>query len=357
MTSPSPFAGVLGHGRVIAYLERQRAAGRLSHAYLLAGPPRIGKTHLARSLAQALLPEADLNRHPDYWEDDEERALAIDTIRGGPRWTPDPELSHQSDPLQAFLWARPLAGAGRVALIARAHRMEQDSAAALLKTLEEPPPGARLLLTTENAVMVPRTVVSRCQVLHLEPVPASVLTAGLVARGCDPVRAARVTAAAGGAPGAALEALSDPGLEALVEESIDRLRGLLGAGRRDLLDASRALAEGPAATPEERRRRREQLLAATSAWLCWLGDVNAAAAGAEDLVVLRHRMEQIRSDAAQRPALAWATMLARCVRMRAMIRRYVPPRLALDAFLLQSAHASPAPAPASGSRWRQVLGA
>ena len=46
--------GVIGHDWAVALLERGLAKGRIAHAYLFSGPPQIGKTRLARILAQAI---------------------------------------------------------------------------------------------------------------------------------------------------------------------------------------------------------------------------------------------------------------------------------------------------------------
>src|SRR5919204_3901360 len=102
----SPFEGVAGHQQQIRLLESQLHTGRLSHAYLFVGEPCIGKTTVGRLLAQALLPEAPLHRHPDYWEDDRIKAIKIDEVRLLPDKGPEAhELS-----LQQFLSLKPAIG-------------------------------------------------------------------------------------------------------------------------------------------------------------------------------------------------------------------------------------------------------
>ena len=94
-----PFSGVAGHAAALQHLRAQLASGRLAHAYLFTGEPGVGKTTVARRLAQALLPELPLERHPDYWEDDRREALKIDEIR----LLPDRQPEHHQQSLQAFL--------------------------------------------------------------------------------------------------------------------------------------------------------------------------------------------------------------------------------------------------------------
>ena len=65
-----PFSEMVGHDQALDQLRSQLSSGRLAHAYLFVGEAGLGKSTAARLLAAALLPEAPLHRHPDYWEDD-----------------------------------------------------------------------------------------------------------------------------------------------------------------------------------------------------------------------------------------------------------------------------------------------
>ncbi|HEY4027478.1 MAG TPA: hypothetical protein VGO86_13700, partial [Candidatus Dormibacteraeota bacterium] len=116
---PDPFADVAGHQAVRRLLANQLESGRLSHAYLLVGEPSLGKTTVARALAQALLPETPVERHPDYWEDDRRDNLRIDEVR----LLPDRPPEHHQQSLQAFLALKPAVGTHRVALISNVGRM------------------------------------------------------------------------------------------------------------------------------------------------------------------------------------------------------------------------------------------
>src|SRR4030081_1462912 len=127
-----PFGGVAGHASVLRLLDSQLRAQRLAHAYLFVGEPAVGKTTVARALAQALLPEAPLHRHPDYWEDDRRDNLRIDEVR----LLPDKHPEHHQQSLQAFLSLNPAVGSRRVALIANVGRMADPIQGILLKTLE-----------------------------------------------------------------------------------------------------------------------------------------------------------------------------------------------------------------------------
>src|SRR5438270_11696472 len=136
-------------------------SGRLPHAHLFVGEPSIGKTAAARALAQALLPEVDLRRHPDYWEDDRAENLSINEIR----LLPDKQPLFHEQTLQAFLSRTPAISGRRVAVISNVGRLPDQVQGILLKTLEEPHANRFILLTTPSVspfVVLP-TVASRCQ--------------------------------------------------------------------------------------------------------------------------------------------------------------------------------------------------
>jgi DNA polymerase-3 subunit delta' len=138
-------------------------AGRLPHALLLRGPAGWGDSQFADWLALTLLelPEAVIAAedssartlaHPDLrWVEPEGAVIKVADIR---------EVAH-------FSVGTPQAGARKVAVIEMAHQMNNNSANALLKTLEEPPPNTYILLATSQPGRLLPTVISRCQSIML----------------------------------------------------------------------------------------------------------------------------------------------------------------------------------------------
>src|SRR4030088_992822 len=206
---PRGFAAIAGHERAISILQAHQRAGRLAHAYCLTGEEGIGKTTVARALAEELLlgegQPSRLEIHPDFWSDDRPEAISIDEIRFHPeRGAPTHDQS-----LQQFLSLRPFIAPLRVALLANAERMTEQAQNCLLKTLEEPPPNTVLVLTTAYPDHLLSTCLSRCQLIALSPVGRPALAEFIKARHEDEAESEALAGLAHGRPGWAVRALTD----------------------------------------------------------------------------------------------------------------------------------------------------
>src|SRR5438876_12274870 len=180
------FAAIAGHERPLTMLRAHQAAGRLAHAYCLIGEEGIGKTALARALAEELLlgkgQPSRLEVHPDFWSDDRAEAISIDEIR----FHPERGAQAHDQSLQQFLSLKPFVAPLRVALLANAERMTEAAQNCLLKTLEEPPPNTVLVLTTAYPDHLLPTCLSRCQLVAVSPVGRSTLAGFIASRSGTP---------------------------------------------------------------------------------------------------------------------------------------------------------------------------
>lgn len=149
-----------------------------SHAYLFQGPSGSGKSRVARAFAAEILtarssdPE-DVRRrvlmepspHPDLiWLSPKGMSHAVRDIRD--------RVIHQA-PLSPF------EGAARVFVIEAAETMNEESQNAMLKTLEEPPPHAHLILLSAESEGVLPTIASRCQLIEFAALGSDVIEAEL----------------------------------------------------------------------------------------------------------------------------------------------------------------------------------
>jgi DNA polymerase III, delta subunit len=228
-----------GHQAALAAIGARIRAGAAG-AVLLVGPPGVGKTTLAIDLAAGLLCTAAdaparpcgtcracrlvVGRvHPDVHHLGPEgpgRQVVIGGP-GKPRGIRD---------LIAELALLPVEGAARVAVVESAHRMNEDAQAALLKTLEEPPPATTIILCADAEEALLPTIRSRCARIRLGPVGVRDIEAIVTEHGAADVPvAARAARIAGGRPGLALRWTRDP--DAL------RDRDAIGRSMLDLTDA------------------------------------------------------------------------------------------------------------------------
>jgi DNA polymerase-3 subunit gamma/tau len=161
---PATFGEVVGQEHVKELLTAALQADRTGHAYLFSGPRGVGKTTTARLLAMALNCEnGDPTARPCG------ACEACRAIRGGHH--PDVvELDAASNnsvedvrELRERVRLASLRGGTRVWILDEAHMLSAAAANALLKTLEEPPPGLVFVLATTEPERLPPTVLSRCQ--------------------------------------------------------------------------------------------------------------------------------------------------------------------------------------------------
>ncbi len=312
------FSGLVGHHQALDQLRSQAGSGRLSHAYLFVGESGLGKSTAARALAAALLPEAALTRHPDYWEDDRIKPLSINEIRLLPDKPPEfHELS-----LQAFLNLVPAVGSRRVALVTNVGRLRDQDQSVLLKTLEEPHPHRVIILTTPslNPFVVLPTVVSRCQRVFFHPVPSPEIEKLLAAHGRDGGRARLVAELARGRPGWALRVAGDDGVIELHQEWTRRLEEVFGAPADVPLQVAAELDAGQMAWRRTEGEAEDPALFAIASWQ----------------IELRKRMLASRG----REQGTWARLLELSYDTLGYLEQNVSPRLALETFLLECRRAS-----------------
>ncbi|MBW2630358.1 MAG: DNA polymerase III subunit delta' [Deltaproteobacteria bacterium] len=201
-----PFSDIYGQDKQISVLQSTMKRGRVPHAYLFHGIKGIGKRTTAKILAKALncrekdgdscgtcpsCLKIEHDNHPDIvFIEPEGIFIKIDTIRA----------------LQDQIKFRPFEGRKRVFIIVDAERMNDASANALLKTLEEPKPSNVLILTTSRVHKLPQTIVSRCQKIRFNPVRPEVINSFLTDRMSMTEEPARdIASSAGGSIGRALE--------------------------------------------------------------------------------------------------------------------------------------------------------
>ncbi len=307
-----------------------------AHAYLFAGPPGSGKRAAARAFAAELL--AGDAPEPD---DARRRALADPSPHPDLVWLAPQGTQHLVDEVRerVILAAvyRPFEGARRAFVIEAAEAMADESQNALLKTLEEPPPFAHLVLITSEPAALLETVRSRCQAVRFAPLTEEAVElrlselglgrggeerrAGARLSGGDTDRAAfllgdqgrelraaaqacvaaALTGELAGAPWHGVLGAAEAAGDQAAEAAQARLEGLAAeAGEGKTRGARRRSRETEEATRRAARRARTEALDLGLALMAaWLRDLATVAEGAEDLVWNCDRLEALRAASAQ----------------------------------------------------------
>jgi len=162
----------------------------------------------------------------------------------------------------------------RVALFLRFQEANDNAANALLKTLEEAPSYAVLILTADNPEQLLPTIVSRCEVLRLRPLKIENIQSALENRGIETSQARLIAHIAGGRFGYALRLIENETLLEMREERLNDLQGLISASRVEKFAYADKLA-----------RDKESMRQAILIWLSYWRDVLLRSAQAETPLV------------------------------------------------------------------------
>jgi DNA polymerase-3 subunit delta' len=220
---------IRGHDAQIEAFRRAVRRGRLAHAYLFTGASGVGKRLFAVELAKALLCEA-----PDPERPLEACDRCPSCVQVEARTHPDFAFHVRPEELHEFpikqmqevchgLSLKPARGRGRVVVLDEADDLNEESANCFLKTLEEPPPGAVLILIGSSPDRQLPTIVSRCQAVRFAPLSDAVVADILRGNGVeDPTLRARLVKLARGSPGLA-RSLADPELWSFRRRLLDGL--------------------------------------------------------------------------------------------------------------------------------------
>ena len=167
------FENIKGQQFAKKYLSNSLKSNMISHAYMFEGPSGVGKNTLARELSRILLEMENLFNSPDYIEiKPDGNSIKIAQIRK----------------MQTDILVKPYKSY-KIYVFDEAQKMTVEAQNALLKTLEEPPKYAIIILITNNKESLLDTIKSRCEIIKFTPIPIKDIADYLVKTGVDEKRA------------------------------------------------------------------------------------------------------------------------------------------------------------------------
>ena len=223
------FQDIIGHNQIIEHLKNAIRMDKISHAYILNGESNSGKMMLAEAFAMALQCEtggaepcmecrscrqAKEHNQPDiiYVTHEKPNIISVDDIR------------HQ---LNNDIVIKPYSSKYKIYIVDEAEKMNVQAQNALLKTIEEPPAYAVILLLTTNADGFLPTILSRCITLNLKTVPEDLIKSHLMRKYQVPDYQADVCAAfAQGNVGKAIQLASSGEFHELKSEALSLVKKL-----------------------------------------------------------------------------------------------------------------------------------
>jgi DNA polymerase-3 subunit delta' len=289
---------LIGHEWAVDMLKKHVIHGTTRHAYLFAGPPGIGRRTLALRFAQALncqspseagvpcgqcrdckqieaMQHADLTIVQAVDEDGKSKpggTLKVDQIRD----------------LRRMITYKPYQSRYRIAMFLRFHEANESAANALLKTLEEAPSYAVLILTADNPEQLLPTIVSRCEVLRLRPLKIDEVRQALEEKGFESQQSKWIAHMSGGRYGYARQLIGSETLLLEREERLDDLQRLISASRVEKF-----------AYAEKVSKNKDSMRQALLIWLSYWRDVMLSTTRATTPLVNMDRNLEIENIASQ----------------------------------------------------------
>lgn len=178
-TGPGALPGLDAHEHARAILTGALARGHVAHAYLFHGPAGTGKRSAARAFAAALLAGGSAREDDTALSGRVERGTHPDLTWVRPTGAAEMLVGDVDEAVVGGASRTPFEAAKRVFVIESAEQLNDEAANRLLKTLEEPPAWAHLLLIARDRDAVLPTVASRCQDVRFDPLPPALVARSL----------------------------------------------------------------------------------------------------------------------------------------------------------------------------------
>lgn len=263
-------------------LQEHLRSGQARHAYLITGPEGVGRRTLGLRFIQGMNCPNPSEPGVPCLQSDCRTCRQIESMQHADLKVirvPEGKSEIPIDlvrELQGFMMLTPYESPYKIGLLINFNQATIQAQNALLKTLEEAPDRARLILTADSAENLLPTIVSRCELIRLRPLALGVVTKALVEHHeVDPDRAVFLDHISGGRYGYALRLMNDSARLTRREEDIQDLVRVMNASLRERFQYVDQLFPRRMETAVQRQRARE----AIQSWQSLFRDVLLVSSG------------------------------------------------------------------------------
>ncbi len=239
------FHDIVGHEQLIEHMKHAIQMKKVSHAYLIQGDYDSGKKMIATVFAKTLQCEkkgnepcnqctscmqVDSGNHPDiiYVSHEKPASIGIDDVR----------LQ-----INGSIQVKPYSSEYKVYIVDEAEKMTTEAQNAILKTIEEPPTYAIIILLVTNIGKILPTILSRCVLLQIKPVQDEKIKKHLLSLGVEEEKADFSTSFAMGNVGKAIKVATSEEFQSIKNDCIHLLKSVKNMEVYELITKSKELVQ------------------------------------------------------------------------------------------------------------------
>ena len=319
------FSDIIGQSTLVNYLKTILSSGKIAHSYIFIGPRGIGKKTISNIFAKALVcyekkqepcnicqscRQFESGNHPDvYRVISDKKTIGVDSIRD----------------MQSDIKIKPFQGDRKIYIIDKADTMTVQAQNALLKTLEEPPKYAVIILLADNTSSLLPTVLSRCQLIKI-PRLSPTHIAKIVEKklGVSQEQALVYAKLSEGLPGKALELAGSQEYQQLREDVLNLIERLIHASALEAMEYAHFF--------EERREKVDDTLDLLE---LWLRDMLVCKENGEtELIINMDRISIIKSLSKNFTTRAIRDMIEKVTATKKMLKSHANFQLAIENMLV-----------------------
>jgi len=300
---------IIGHEKIISFLEKSTANDSLSHCYIFCGPNNIGKTVVANWFAANLFKKNPADS-PDFFQIKPEKNIipkeAVENII--------PKLM-----MSAFC------GGYKILIVESAHLMNISAANAFLKTLEEPPKKTIIILLTSELGKILPTIISRATVLRFNPVEKDKLRRLLAERNVAECK--NYVNLSFGRPGKIFNLLENKNWQEEKKQALLEFYNLFFGPKPERFKTSASIFKS-------KDSQKENIFKKTDIWLEAVRDILLVKYRLDDNVAHSAERKLLEKIAEKGTANYFSSLASRLIKMRKLIKNNINIQLTLENLII-----------------------